>query len=213
MIWHIWTDGSAITDEHTRSGSRFPGGWAAVVEHGSDGYVVRGREPETTNVRMELRAAIEGLREVPSGEQARLNFDCTAILSVANRREQNQLNPMQAKQLRDGDLWLALASEFDRVDVELRLLGKGHHPIHRRAHTIAQAEAKALAAHLPAHAVVLSKPERKEMRRTAVAEAMRERARKEMRYHGLRHAQDCSPVNCVASCDVWLHFGYPVAGA
>jgi ribonuclease HI len=66
MIWTVVTDGSAICDESVlRDGAgkrRYPGGWAAVIEHGSEGYVLRGREADTTNVRMELRAVIEGPR-------------------------------------------------------------------------------------------------------------------------------------------------------
>lgn len=56
----IFTDGAC-------SFNPGPGGWAARLLYG-DGRVVElgGFAPETTNNRMELQAAIEGLRAVPS---------------------------------------------------------------------------------------------------------------------------------------------------
>jgi len=54
----VWTDGAC-------SGNPGPGGWAAIVV-GPDGsgYELSGGEPQTTNNRMELTAAIEGLRSL-----------------------------------------------------------------------------------------------------------------------------------------------------
>jgi ribonuclease HI len=50
----IYTDGAC-------SGNPGPGGWAAVLHYRDAERVVSGGERETTNNRMELRAAIEGL--------------------------------------------------------------------------------------------------------------------------------------------------------
>lgn len=179
--WDIWTDGSAVCDERLRVGvkgqAKLPGGWAAVVEHGIDGYVLRGRHPATTNVRMEIRAAIEGLREVPDDELVVLHFDCTVIYSVADW----MLWPSRAAhEIRDGRLWLLLAHELRRVDVRFDLLGKGYHPIHQRAHAMAGAEARAMALALPSNAEPLgavSKGDRRRMRRARmrVEELRRER--------------------------------------
>lgn len=44
------------------SGSPGPGGWAAILVYGGHERELSGAEPHTTNNRMELRAAIEGLR-------------------------------------------------------------------------------------------------------------------------------------------------------
>lgn len=52
----LYTDGAC-------SGNPGPGGWAYILKHPASGKVKRasGGEPETTNNRMELSAAIEGL--------------------------------------------------------------------------------------------------------------------------------------------------------
>ncbi len=49
------TDGACI-------GNPGPGGWAAILRHGESTREMHGHDPQTTNNRMELTAAIEGLR-------------------------------------------------------------------------------------------------------------------------------------------------------
>jgi ribonuclease HI len=49
------TDGACL-------GNPGPGGWAAILRYGDKKKEIFGSEPHTTNNRMELRAAIEGLR-------------------------------------------------------------------------------------------------------------------------------------------------------
>jgi ribonuclease HI len=49
------TDGACL-------GNPGPGGWAAILRYGDHKKELAGSEPHTTNNRMELRAAIEGLR-------------------------------------------------------------------------------------------------------------------------------------------------------
>jgi ribonuclease HI len=51
----IHTDGGCL-------GNPGPGGYAAILQHGSQRFEISGAEPATTNNRMELRAAIEALR-------------------------------------------------------------------------------------------------------------------------------------------------------
>lgn len=230
MVWHVFTDGSAICDEAVvvvgDGKRRFPGGWAAVIEHGSEGYVIRGREPDTTNVRMELRAVIEGLKQVPGGERAVLHFDCTVVLSVLDRWKNGTFDRIPTKKGADLDLWVLLAHQFDRIEVYFEMIGRGPNPVHRRAHGIAQTEAKAMAAGLPPNGTVLGKIERKERRRAAAAahdlvEDREDRLRRRQQVagfghgriaeafaqRGLRHAPDCEPGQCVHSCEVWLNFG------
>ena len=52
---HLITDGACL-------GNPGPGGWAAILRHGPHKKELWGCEPQTTNNRMELTAAIEGLR-------------------------------------------------------------------------------------------------------------------------------------------------------
>lgn len=157
MIWHIWTDGSCQHGlPQVPRGTLGWGGWCAIVEHGSDGLVLRGREPDTTNVRMELRAAIEGLRVVPVGEDVVLHTDCTTILCArdASKRGGRSRNPH--KVLRDGELWKELGELIAWRTVHMHLIVKGERDkIHRRAHVIAGAEARGGLCNLPTNATPL----------------------------------------------------------
>ena len=61
----IWTDGAC-------SGNPGPGGWAAIVipADGGEPVELSGGERATTNNRMELTAALEGLRSLPDGSRS-----------------------------------------------------------------------------------------------------------------------------------------------
>jgi ribonuclease HI len=52
---YIYTDGAC-------SGNPGPGGWAALLRYKTKEKLISGAEPNTTNNRMELMAAISGLR-------------------------------------------------------------------------------------------------------------------------------------------------------
>lgn len=143
MVAEVFTDGSCVallTNQTT--GARGYGGWCAVVEHGHEGWVLRGRESWTTAVRMELMAVAEGLASLPAGIDVRLWFDCTVVLSVHDRMQRGlELAG------RDGPWWRRVAAQLERLNVELRLLEKRERvPQHQRAHTFAGAEARALRA-------------------------------------------------------------------
>jgi ribonuclease HI len=64
----VYTDGAC-------SGNPGPGGWAAVLVRGPERLEIGGREAATTNNRMEMRAAIEGLRFARPGERAHVVTD------------------------------------------------------------------------------------------------------------------------------------------
>ncbi len=53
-------------------GNPGPGGWGVVLEQDGETTQHSGSDPETTNNRMELQAAIEGLRRAPAGEPVHL---------------------------------------------------------------------------------------------------------------------------------------------
>ena len=55
-----------ITDGACR-GNPGPGGWAAILRYNEHKRELWGSEPHTTNNRMELRAAIEGLKALKEG--------------------------------------------------------------------------------------------------------------------------------------------------
>lgn len=160
-VWRVFTDGCAAMGEQAERGSRHPGGWAGVIEHGSDGFVVRGREPSTTNTRMELVAVIRSLESLPAFQDVHLHTDCSAVLTVKERHARGILAQSLGK---DGDLWLAVADQFDRMlHVRVIPIPKGGDPRHRRAHVIAGTEARAMQRGLPPDATVLSPQERRAM--------------------------------------------------
>jgi ribonuclease HI len=72
----IWTDGAC-------SGNPGPGGWAAIVigSDGGDPVELSGGERQTTNNRMELTAALEGLRSPPDGSKVVVVTDSQLMLN------------------------------------------------------------------------------------------------------------------------------------
>lgn len=65
----LFTDGAC-------SGNPGPGGWAAILKHPRTGTVKKlsGGEPQTTNNRMELTAAINGLKALKTGRRCRVHL-------------------------------------------------------------------------------------------------------------------------------------------
>ena len=76
----VWTDGAC-------SGNPGPGGWAAIVvpPDGGDPLELYGGERATTNNRMELTAALEGLRSLPAGSRACVVTDSQLMLNSMTR--------------------------------------------------------------------------------------------------------------------------------
>ena len=72
----IWTDGAC-------SGNPGPGGWAAIVipHEGAEPVELSGGEKHTTNNRMELSAALEGLRSLPDGSKVVVVTDSQLMLN------------------------------------------------------------------------------------------------------------------------------------
>ena len=67
-------------------GNPGPGGWAALLFDGSDERAISGAEPHTTNQRMELRAAIEGLAAIAGARQVALYTDSSYVMNCFRDR-------------------------------------------------------------------------------------------------------------------------------
>ena len=89
----IYTDGSCLNNPG-------PGGWGAVLLS-EDGEPSRlsGHEPDTTNNRMELTAAIKGLEAVPAGAPVALYSDSSYLVNTMTRNWKRRANQ---------DLWARL---------------------------------------------------------------------------------------------------------
>lgn len=190
--WHVWTDGSCAHGvAQTPKGGLGWGGWAALVEHGSEGFTLHGRVPETTNVRMELLAAVEGLRAVPDDTPCVLHTDCTTVGGVFLGWQDGAI-PGGFKGP-DARLWLELDAEFERVRrcaVQLVVRGQKD-PRHSRMHTLSRAEAQGGLKNLPPNAQPIPKEDLHHLRKHMQKQAVRS-----------LHARGCTPALCVQSCPV-----------
>ncbi len=122
------------------------GGWAAILHdaHGRE-VVLTGGEAPSTNNRMELTAALEGLAAVPSGADVELVTDSTY---VANAISQGWLSGWQrrgwrtaAKQpVANRELWERMIRELARHNRVRTTLVRGHagHEANERADRLAQ---------------------------------------------------------------------------
>jgi len=68
QVVEIFTDGAC-------RGNPGPGGWAAILRYGQAERAISGAEPHTTNNRMELTAAIEGLAALKRRSRVVLTTD------------------------------------------------------------------------------------------------------------------------------------------
>lgn len=73
MEVEIWTDGAC-------SGNPGPGGWGAVLRFGDREKELSGGEAQTTNNRMELRAAIEALNALKRPCEVLLHTDSRYVM-------------------------------------------------------------------------------------------------------------------------------------
>lgn len=126
------------------------GGWAAILT-GPDGAeeVLTGGEYPTTNNRMELTAALEGLRAAPEGSEVELVTDSSY---VANAILKGWLAGWQRKGWRTAskqpvanrDLWERMIEELARHRKVRPTLVRGHagHEANERADQLAQDAAR-----------------------------------------------------------------------
>lgn len=131
----IYTDGAC-------SGNPGPGGWGAILKFGRHEKELSGGEPETTNNRMELRAALEALRSLTEPCSVTLFTDSeylrrgvTEWLPGWKRRNWRR----KGGKLANVDLWMKLDEEIARHEVHWRWV-RGHagHPLNERVDKLAR---------------------------------------------------------------------------
>ncbi|MDX1546279.1 MAG: ribonuclease HI [Rhodothermales bacterium] len=134
----IYTDGAC-------SGNPGPGGWAALLRYGRHERILTGAEPQTTNNRMELRAALEALRALQEPCRVALHTD-SAYLARAftegwlDRWQRNGWKNAKKKPVENQDLWEGLLEQAARHEVEWKKV-KGHadDPLNNRVDGLAVA--------------------------------------------------------------------------
>lgn len=101
----IYTDGAC-------SGNPGPGGWGAIIQNNNCELELSGGSIQTTNNRMELLAAIEGLSALPTGTHVKLFTDSqylrTGITEWINKWRQNGWKTSDKKEVKNCDLWQRL---------------------------------------------------------------------------------------------------------
>jgi ribonuclease HI len=132
----IFTDGAC-------SGNPGPGGWGVILRHGTVEKELFGGEAPTTNNRMELMAAIQGLESLKRPVTARLHTDSQylrdGIMRFIHNWKRNGWKTADKKPVKNIDLWTRLDAAIARHQVEW-LWVKGHagHPENERADALAR---------------------------------------------------------------------------
>jgi len=122
MIITAYTDGAC-------RGNPGPGGWGAWLKSDQHEKKLHGGEPNTTNNRMELTAAIQALKSLKSPSTVHLYTDSTyvknGITSWLPNWKRNGWKTAARKPVKNADLWQQLDAECQPHQIEWRWV-KGH---------------------------------------------------------------------------------------
>jgi len=126
MKVRAYTDGAC-------SGNPGPGGWAAVILFPNDRQEISGYEPDTTNNRMELRAAVETLKLVLSLGYTKIDiYSDSAYVVNAVKKEwlkkwgHNGWKTVDGKDVKNKDLWVRLVELLSKSRHINFIKVKGH---------------------------------------------------------------------------------------
>ena len=131
----IFTDGAC-------RGNPGPGGWGAVLRYGSTEKTLSGGEPDTTNNRMELMAAIMALEALTQPCQVVLTTDSRYVMDgitqwMANWKKRGWKTASK-QPVKNADLWRRLDAACSKHTIEWQWV-KGHsgHPENEKADQLA----------------------------------------------------------------------------
>jgi ribonuclease HI len=132
----IHTDGAC-------SGNPGPGGWGAILSFGDREKELKGGEPNTTNNRMELTAAISALEALKRPCRVDLHTDSQylrdGVMSYLAKWKQNGWRTSDKKQVKNIDLWQRLDRAMHEHQIHWHWL-RGHagHALNERADALAR---------------------------------------------------------------------------
>ena len=132
----LYTDGAC-------SGNPGPGGWGVLMLYKGNEKELCGGEHATTNNRMELMAAIQGLESLKRGVKVRVHTDSTyvkdGITKWIHGWKKNGWKNAQKKPVKNAELWQRLETAIERHEVSWHWV-KGHsdHPENDRADALAR---------------------------------------------------------------------------
>jgi ribonuclease HI len=118
----LYTDGAC-------KGNPGPGGWGAVLNYGDARKLLHGGEQQTTNNRMELMAAIQGLKALKRACEVELFTDSQyvrkGITEWMHAWKKNGWKTAARKPVKNEDLWRQLDEEVARHRINWHWV-KGH---------------------------------------------------------------------------------------
>ncbi|HEY8499770.1 MAG TPA: ribonuclease HI [Clostridia bacterium] len=120
----IYTDGAC-------SGNPGDGGWGAILIYKGKEKIISGYEKNTTNNRMELKAAIEGLKALKEPCRVKLYSDSAYLVNsfnegwIDNWKRNGWTRGSKKEELKNPDLWKELEQLIKIHSVEF-IKVKGH---------------------------------------------------------------------------------------
>ena len=132
----IHTDGAC-------SGNPGPGGWGAILDYNGTRKEIYGGEPQSTNNRMELKAAIEALNVLKRECDVEMHVDSQyvkdGITKWIHGWKRNGWKTADKKPVKNVELWQALDEAIQRHEISWHWV-KGHagHPENERADELAR---------------------------------------------------------------------------
>jgi len=132
----IHTDGAC-------SGNPGPGGWGAILAFGDHEKELKGGEPNTTNNRMELMAAISALEALKRPCRVDLHTDSQylrdGVMAYLARWQRNGWRTADKKPVKNIDLWQRLDAAMRQHQIRWHWL-RGHagHALNERADLLAR---------------------------------------------------------------------------
>ncbi len=118
------------------------GGWGALLRMGTVEKELSGGEPHTTNNRMELMAAIQGLKALNKPCRVKLSTDSRYVMDGLTKWikgwQRNGWKTADRKPVKNSDLWIELLDAAKPHRIEWQWV-KGHagHPDNERADRLA----------------------------------------------------------------------------
>ena len=137
----IFTDGAC-------KGNPGPGGWGVLLRIGHHEKEMSGSEPDTTNNRMEMLAAIKALEALNQPCRVTLHTDSKYVLDGITRWvfgwQKNGWKTADRKPVKNADLWQALVAAARPHQVEwVWVRGHDGHPENERVDRLASDAATA----------------------------------------------------------------------
>ncbi len=132
----IWTDGAC-------SGNPGPGGWGVILVAGEHRKELFGGEPDTTNNRMELMAAISALEALKKPCEITLHIDSQyvrqGITQWIHGWKKNGWKTADKKPVKNAELWQRLEEAAKQHCIDWQWV-KGHagNPMNERADELAR---------------------------------------------------------------------------